>query len=55
MCLFVIYCVQKSPISNLSVGSFMFHVSFFIITEAPAALFEHDAGAVVKVHIDSWF
>ena len=55
ICLFVLYCARKSIISNLSVSTFMFHVSCVILIESPAALFEHDAGTVFEVHIDSWF
>ena len=43
---------SKIGISNLFVNSVMLHVSCVIIIEAPATLFEHDSGALVKVQVD---
>ena len=54
ICLVALYCIQKSVISNLYVNSVMFHVSSVIIIEAHTALFEHNDGAVVGVHVEIW-
>ena len=52
--LVALYCVQNILISSLAVNSVMFHFSRFIIIEVPAALFEHDYGAISKVHVYRW-
>ena len=54
VCLFDLYFVQKSVFNNLVVNNVMLYMSCVIIIYSSPALLEHDNGAGVEVHVDSW-